>query len=297
MGWKEQDCEISPAIAVFADGSEMHLPSLLHGDAVAKHICVRPPAAEKRKGSKGPSKSSDFCVLSMEHDKFGTMKVTSKMDCHKQRFSCITSVSRKFVCQISSTCVPSLEVGHKVMREVANRLVKDKAIFEKADVYALRDVVAAEILGPDWAQRNKQAEDKEPGNETTEAMVEEPAKTSTKKQKSKAAKTDKPKVSAKDKDNKKRKTKDDDEDDDDDKSEAQKKDKSTEQVAVHTIKCKDKSKDAAKRKASGKATSHKKENDKGKDKHKDETGKGKRNNKSEGSKKTKADGKANKKGE
>lgn len=66
------------------------------------------------------------------------------------------------------------------MREVANRLVKDKAIFEKADVYALRDVVAAEILGPDWAQRNKQAEDKEPGNETIEAMVEEPAKTSTK---------------------------------------------------------------------------------------------------------------------
>ena len=65
------------------------------------------------------------------------------------------------------------------MREVANRLVKDKAIFEKADVYALRDVVAAEILGPDWAQRNKQAEDKEPGNETTEAIVEEPAKTST----------------------------------------------------------------------------------------------------------------------
>ena len=258
MGWKEQDCDISPAIAVFADGSEMHLPSLLHGDAVAKHICVRPPAAEKRKGSKGPSKSSDFCVLSMEHDKFGTMKVTSKMDCHKQRFSCITSVSRKFVCQISSTCVPSLEVGHKVMREVANRLVKDKAIFEKADVYALRDVVAAEILGPDWAQRNKQAEDKEPGNETIEAMVEEPAKTSTKKQKSKAAKTDKTKVSAKDKVNKKRKTKDDDEDNDDDKSEAQKKDKSTEQVAVHTIKCKDKSKDAAKRKASGKATSHKK---------------------------------------
>ena len=66
------------------------------------------------------------------------------------------------------------------MREVANRRVKDKAIFEKADVYALRDVVAAEILGPDWAQRNKQAEDKEPGNETIEAMVEEPAKTSTK---------------------------------------------------------------------------------------------------------------------
>ena len=93
------------------------------------------------------------------------------------------------------------------MREVANRLVKDKAIFEKADVYALRDVVAAEILGPDWAQRNKQAEDKEPGNETTAAMVEEPAKTSTKKQKPKAAKTDKPKVSAKDKDNKNEKRK------------------------------------------------------------------------------------------
>ena len=78
------------------------------------------------------------------------------------------------------------------MREVANRLVKDKAIFEKADVYALRDVVAAEILGPDWAQRNKQAEDKEPGNETIEAMVEEPAKTSTKKKNQKLQRLTRP---------------------------------------------------------------------------------------------------------
>jgi hypothetical protein len=127
----------------------MQIAGVLHGDVAAKSDLRCRPAAAQRNIKKG----SNFEVFSAEHPFFGTMKVTSKIDAHKRRFSCITSSKRNFVTQISSHAVSDLDVGHTIMKAVMDKMVAEPNITEKEDIYSLRDAACKDILdtakGPD----------------------------------------------------------------------------------------------------------------------------------------------------
>ena len=140
--FKEQEDETAAAIAVFANGEEMAMAGLLHGDVKAKlDIRCRPPAAAKS-GGKTVSK---YEVATAEHPFFGTMKVTSKTDATKLRFACITSTERKFISQVSSQMVPDIDTGHRVMKALMAAMVEKPDITEKKDVYKLRDEMLEKI--------------------------------------------------------------------------------------------------------------------------------------------------------
>ena len=130
--WKEQESDTNPAIAVFSDGTEMQLAGVLHGDVMEKHVRVRAPA----------NSESEHVVHTCNHEFFGLMKVSSKVDKDKLRFACISSKERNFVCQISSQAVKTLEQGHQIMKAVANYMVDNPDKTEKKDIYKIRDEMA-----------------------------------------------------------------------------------------------------------------------------------------------------------
>ena len=73
------------------------------------------------------------------------MKVTSQVDASKQRFAVLASTKRTFVSQVSSQMVSSLDIGHKVMKDLMAKMLENPDVTEKVDLYKLRDEILKKI--------------------------------------------------------------------------------------------------------------------------------------------------------
>ncbi len=146
VSFKEQEDDTAAAIAIFANGEEMILAGTLHGDVKTKtDLRCRPSASGAKKGKPTTSKSSKHVVATAEHPFFGTMKVTSQVNASKQRFAVLASTKRSFVSQVSSQMVSSIDIGHKVMRELMAKMLDNPDVIEKVELYKLRDEILKKI--------------------------------------------------------------------------------------------------------------------------------------------------------
>jgi hypothetical protein len=141
-GWKTQEDDLAPAIAIFADGTELAIADVLHGDVMSKSVVRgKPSAAAKKEQKKG-----NYVTSSKEHPTFGIMKITSQLDQQKIRFACISSAERKCACQVTSSQVPDLETGTKIMTLVMDKMIDNPDKTDKKDIYKLRDEIREEVL-------------------------------------------------------------------------------------------------------------------------------------------------------
>jgi len=101
----------------------------------------KPSAAAKKEQKKG-----NYVTSSKEHPTFGIMKITSQLDQQKIRFACISSAERKCVCQVTSSQVPDLETGTKIMTLVMDKMIDNPDKTDKKDIYKLRDEIREEVL-------------------------------------------------------------------------------------------------------------------------------------------------------
>lgn len=139
VGFKEQDSEFGPAIALFADGSEMNVVTMLFGDLQSKGLvqASKPVAKASAKGKSRKSSGSNTFWHSLGSSG-ERLAVKTEKNTKKEEFA-VLLVDGNRKCQL--TCKSTglgLDQVLIILKEVA-LVASESKNFEKKYLYEIRD--------------------------------------------------------------------------------------------------------------------------------------------------------------
>jgi hypothetical protein len=141
VSWKSGGDPLHSAVAVFADGTEAVVPSVLNSDLAGKgYIKLQVPrqAVQKPKAKA----RADNAFWSGEHQHFGSIKIIKKFDIKGDQFASLVNGKGQLSQSSALSVKKNFALGCQLMQAVAERAIRDN-INTKQELNPLRDQIRA----------------------------------------------------------------------------------------------------------------------------------------------------------